>query len=162
MTAPHSCLGGYCNPSLDIKFFDAKKPWNRNLIRFCESKNFLASRQIASPLPSGQGGSRKAGQLSCSLLRQFCFPSQIVQPSPVRMSTRFWSSAHAPARVVCEIEWLSVLSKYRQIRNSALTANARNAKTATAPTESIHGPMLILASCRDSIGSPMSSRRYFV
>jgi hypothetical protein len=133
--------------SVFCKFLDAKKPLNRYSIRFCQSKNLLATRHITSSLPSRESCARNACQFCCFLLSQLSFFSEIVQPCSVRIAPCFWFSTHAPARVICKIESCSLLSKSRQRRNFLLTKGGRSAKTVIILTASIHGRMLILASC---------------
>ena len=101
--------------SLHVQFFNAKEPWDRNLVRLCQPEYLLTPRHVASPFPSRQCGSRDSGQRGCLVLRQFRFPSEIVQPGSVRISPCFRFSTHAPTRLICETKEQPVLSKSRQL-----------------------------------------------
>ena len=106
--ARRACLS-FC-----VHFLNAKKSRNRNTVSFCQPKNFLTPRHLASSFPRRQSGSRNAGQSGRLVLSQFCFPAEIMQPSSVGISPCFWFSSHATVRIICEIGGLSVLSRFRQ------------------------------------------------
>ena len=100
--------------SFSFHFVHAKESWNRNAISLCQSKNFLTPRHLARSFPRRQCGSRDASHSGRLVLSQLCFPSEIMQPSSVGISPRFWFSSHATARIIREIGGLSVLSRFRQ------------------------------------------------
>jgi hypothetical protein len=102
--------------SMPTKLFSAKEPLNRNPISLGQSKNLTPPRHVARSLPGGERRSRNAGQLGCLLLSQFCFFSEVMQPSSVCITPCFWSSTHARSRLMREFGNMRVLSKLRQSR----------------------------------------------
>ncbi len=82
------------SPSIPVEFLSAKKPWNRHSIGFRQSKYLLASWQVAGSLPCCQSSPGNAAHFGCFLLSQFCFSSEIMQPSSIRIPPRFRFSPH--------------------------------------------------------------------
>lgn len=118
------------SPLTLCQFLNAKKSRNRNTISFCQPKNFLTSRHLAGSFPRCQSGSGDASQSGSIILSQLRFPPEIMQPRSVGISPCFWFSSHAAARVICKIERISILSKFRQCLKLGVDGKLKRARIA--------------------------------
>jgi hypothetical protein len=123
------------------QFLNAKKSWNRNTISFCQPKNFLTSRHLASSFPRCQSGSGNTRQSGSIILSQLCFLSEIMQPGSVGVSPCCWFSSHAVARIIPKSERVSILSKFRQNIKIAIDGKLKNPRIATGLTTSTRKKM---------------------
>jgi hypothetical protein len=116
------------------QFFNAKESRDRNTVSFCQPKNFLAPRHLASSFPCCQSGSGNTSQSGSIILSQLCFLAEIMQPSPVGVSPCCWFSSHTAARIIRKMERISILSKFRQTIKIAIDGKRKTTRIATSLT----------------------------